>query len=284
MIKKTFAALAFFALAMFAGRAALADKYPELNSQRFFLDKASHAARPGGGGASNLSYHNGPVIHSARVVSIFWGPSWGTGGADSATASHVVSFFNQFGSSSHWLPITQYGDTAGKVQTTSLGNTTWFDSSTPPANVTDAIVQQEVLTYLAQPGVTFDASTIYEVFLPRTSYSSNGTSTSCGGPSLAYCAYHGNFGSTFGDVKYASMPFPSCSGCISNSAWSDGQNIDHFACHETREAVTDPDGTGWWDRRGNEADDKCAWTPSPFLDGIYGYQYEWSNAVGGCVQ
>ena len=37
---------------------------------------------------------------------------------------------------------------------------------------------------------------------------------------------------------------------------------------------------GWWDgTTGEEADDKCAWSPSPFIGtGGYAYQYEWSNA------
>src|SRR5438270_927758 len=58
------------------------------------------------GGAHNLIYHGGPVIHSARVVSIFWGPSWGTGGPDSATATSAISFINNFGTSSHYIVIT----------------------------------------------------------------------------------------------------------------------------------------------------------------------------------
>jgi hypothetical protein len=71
------------------------------------------------------------------------------------------------------------------------------------------------------------------------------------------------------------------------SGWSDSQDFEHFGTHETREAATDPDGTAWFDRLGNEADDKCAWSPTPFLDPAvsgYGYQYEWSNANRGCVK
>ena len=88
------------------------------------------------------------------------------------------------------------------------------------------------------------------------------------------------------------MPYPSCSGC-QTSGFSATQNIEHFISHETREAVTDPDGTGWWDRRGYEADDKCAWSPAPFADATTGtnidgtafaYQYEWSNANSGCIK
>ncbi len=129
-----------------------------------------------------------------------------------------------------------------------------------------------------------DASTIYEVFLPSGSYSSYGSQDSCGGPNLVYCAYHSNFIHNGSDIKYASMPYPSCSGC-QWTGWTDAQNFEHFACHETREAVTDPDGTTWYDRRGNEADDKCAWSPAPFIGtGGYGYQWEWSNLTSSCVK
>jgi len=88
------------------------------------------------------------------------------------------------------------------------------------------------------------------------------------------------------------MPYPSCGGC-QTSGFNVTQNFEHFISHETREAVTDPDGNAWYDRRGYEADDKCAWSPTPFQDSSTGtntdgsafaYQYEWSNANGGCVQ
>ena len=63
------------------------------------------------------------------------------------------------------------------------------------------------------------------------------------------------------------------------------QNQEHFVCHETREAVTDPDLNAWFDNAGAEADDKYAWSPSPFIGtGGYAYQYEWSNANGGCIR
>lgn len=244
-------------------------------------DDAS-AAAGGKGGGKNLVYHGGPVIHSARVVSIFWGPSWGSGGADNNTANHAIAFIQQFGTTSHYAIITQYSDTAGNIQTTNLGNTWWFDSSSPPTNVTDADVQAEVESAIALVG--FDTSTIYEVFLPPSSYSSNGTATSCGGPNLSYCTYHGHFASGFDDVKYAVLPFPSCGGCQS-AGFTSGQNFDHFVCHATRAAVTDPDASAWFDKKGLEADDKCIWSPAPFVDsGGFGYQYEWSNSAGGCVQ
>ncbi|HEY3568926.1 MAG TPA: hypothetical protein VGP73_13415 [Thermoanaerobaculia bacterium] len=233
--------------------------------------------------AVNLSYHGGPTITSAKVVFIFYGPSFAPGGADNGYATTLQAFRNQFGTNGEYNTITQYTNGSGThIQLANLGSGTadMFDTTTPPTNVTDSAVKSEVNKYLSTH--TYNSSTIYEVVIPRSSYSSSGTSTSCGGPSLAYCAYHGHYSGSSGDVKYAIEPYPSCSGCAV-SGWSAVQNEEHFVCHETREAVTDPDLNAWYDSSGNEADDKCAWSPTPFLSGGYGYQYEWSNIDGKCV-
>ncbi len=175
----------------------------------------------------------------------------------------------------------------GNIATGSLVNQAdMFDTTTPPNNVTDAIVQSEVRKYITANGA--DYNTIYEVFLPSTSFSSDGSSGSCGatgGVTLAYCAYHSHYVDGSGNnVKYSIEPWPGCSGC-QVGGFTTAQNQEHFVCHESREAVTDALGNAWFDRRGNEADDKCAWSPTPFIGtGGYGYQYEWSNANGGCIQ
>ena len=242
-------------------------------------------------GAENLlskalvTNHGGPVIVMARVVDIFWGPSFANAASpDYQYAQTLIAFRNQFGMSPEYNVITQYCGSNGCIQLTNLGAGTpdWFDTSTPPTNVTDATVHAEVQRYLASHA--FNASTIYEVFIPSSSYSSSGSSTSCGGPALAYCAYHGSFSSGGNAVIYSIQPYASCSGC-KVSGWSAVQNQEHFVCHETREAVTDPYGTTWFDNTGAELDDKCAWSPTPFIGtGGYAYQYEWSNAAGGCVR
>jgi hypothetical protein len=231
--------------------------------------------------AVNLTYHGGPVISSAKATLIFWGPSFATGGADHTYAATLQAFRDQLGTTAEYNVITQYSG----ILLTNLGGgpPDWFDTTTPPTNVTDSNVRSEVNRYFSGGHGAFNSSTIYVVVLPRTSYASSGSSTSCGGPALAFCAYHGHYSGTSGDVKYVVLPYPSCSGCRV-SGWSDVQNAEHFLCHEIREAVTDPALNAWYDFSGNEADDKCAWSPTPFLSGGYGYQYEWSNAVGGCVQ
>ncbi len=232
--------------------------------------------------SGTLSNHGGGVLTSAKVVFIFWGPSFASGGADNGYATTLQAFRNQFGTTGEYNTITQYSG----IQLTNLGSGTadWFDTSTPPTNVTDSTVQSEVNRYFSGGHGAYNSSTIYEVVIPKTSYSSSGGSTSCGGPSLAYCAYHGAYSGSSGTVIYAIEPYPSCSGC-KVSGWSDVQNEEHFVCHETRESVTDP-VNGWWNSStGAEADDECAWSPTPFFGtNGYGYQYEWSNANNACIR
>ncbi|HEX3552471.1 MAG TPA: hypothetical protein VIA62_04495 [Thermoanaerobaculia bacterium] len=231
--------------------------------------------------AGNVTNHGGGVIVSAKVVFVFWGPSFNNAASpDFAYARTLQADRNQFGMSPEYKVLQEYG-----VMPSNLGSGTpdWFDTSTPPVKVTDATVQAEVNRYLAVNA--FNASTIYEVVIPKTSYSDDGSgTTSCGGPALAYCAYHSWIGSGANATKYSIQPYPSCSGC-KVTGWSDVQNQEHFFCHETREAVTDPTGTTWWDSNGAEIDDKCAWSPTPFLGtGGYACQYEWSNQRHMCVK
>jgi hypothetical protein len=276
-----------FAIAIAVAGTAFAGE-PEINHGNGHAHVSNYA---GGGGAGNLIYHTGgSVIPVAHVVCIFWGPSFNNPTSpDFSYAQTIQNFRNQFGTTPEFNTITQYYQIIGGVTThiqlsnLALGSADWFDTTTPPTNVTDTIVQQEVQRYLSSHAT--DYSAVYEVFIPSSSYSSDGTSTSCGGPSLAYCAYHSHYNDGTGQpVKYSIEPYPSCSGC-SVSGWSAVQNQEHFVCHETREAVTDALGNAWFDRRGYEADDKCAWSPTPFIGtGGYSYQYEWSNANSGCVK
>jgi hypothetical protein len=260
-----------------------AERFTELNGRHVQLyPPKGRAAGLGKVKGANVTYHNGPVIKQAKVVPIFWGPAatWGTSGSPTPLAQHIIDFFVQFGTNPQYNVITQYYDATGSIQSSNLTTSYVIDNSTPPTNVSDAAVQGEVAKIAAQIGA--DTSTVYEVFLPPSSYASLGSWTSCGGTNLQFCAYHSNFTASGKDLKYASMPYPSCGGCRW-TGFTDAQNFDHFSAHETREAVTDPDGTAWYDRQGYEADDKCAWSPSPFLVNGFGYQYEWSNLAGGCV-
>jgi len=241
-------------------------------------------------GAAGAQYHGGPVIISAKVVNIFWGPTFSNPASPDYTyAQSLVAFRNQFGTSREYNVITQYYQVVGGVRqfvqlsNLSTGTADWFDTSTPPTNVTDTAVRSKIQAYLATH--PFNNSTIYQVFLPSTSYSSNGSSTSCGGPGLAYCEYRAVFTSGASTVKYTVQPYASCGACQVSSSWTPAQNQEHLVSHSTRETVVNPLGNAWYDSTtGIDFSDKCVWSPAPFLDGLYGYAYEWSLATSSCVK
>jgi hypothetical protein len=240
--------------------------------------------------AGGVTYHGGPVLVTARAVLIFWGPTFANASSpDHAYATTLQAFRNQFGMSAEYNVLTQYYQIVNGVkqfiQLTNLGAGTpdWFDTSTPPTKVTDALVQREVNTYLASHTVDY-LNTMYQVVIPSTSYSDDGAGdTSCGGPNLQYCAYHSWIGSDPTAIKYTIQPYPSCSGC-QVSGWTAAQNQEHFLDHEIINTVSDPTGHSWFSNTGQELADLCAWSPSPFLAGGFGYQYTWSNASGGCIK
>jgi len=77
---------------------------------------------------------------------------------------------------------------------------------------------------------------------------------------------------------------------------SDADATINVASHEHNEAITDPLGTAWFDQRGYENGDKCAWNFGTALGGTSGHQYnqaigsgryylqqEWSNQTSRCV-
>jgi hypothetical protein len=260
---------------------------PEKRADRPFAD-ADHVVYSLARGAGQLplkalSYHGGGSLRSPKVVFIFWGPSFNNAASpDFSYARELQADRNQFGSTPEWAVLQYYGIGAANLGS---GTPDWFDTSTPPTNVTDPTVQAEVNRYFSGGHGAYNSSTIYEVVTPAGHYSSSGSSTSCGGRSLAYCAYHGFYSGSSGTVIYSIQPYPSCSGC-KVSGWSDALNQEHFFCKETREATLDPvGGTGWYDNfTGEEPDDKCAWSPPPFIGtGGYGYQYEWVPNLG-CIK
>jgi len=54
----------------------------------------------GGGSGGSLVYHGGPVLVTAYVVPIYWGPSWGTNGSDNQISSSLTNFIDGIGTSS----------------------------------------------------------------------------------------------------------------------------------------------------------------------------------------
>ena len=268
---------------------------------------APQNARPGRG--TGISYHGGPIVTTPHIVAIYWGsstiysggPAAGTRGTGSQDGSMVGLFLRSLGGTGYWnINNTYTNSSGGRVANSLAYDAFWADNGNAPAsgaNVSDAAVQSEIKKGFTSGALTFNSSTLYAVF--------SGPGVNLGGGfGTQYCAYHGNFSWNGNDVKYAVMPYNqtypnACTDGAGISPTSDpaaAAEVNTLA-HETEETMTDEDLNAWYDSRGYENADKCAWNFGTTHSGTTGtynqtmggvnwlIQMNWINAgSGGCVQ
>ena len=285
-------------------------------------DGGSRYARPSSGSGTGISYHGGSVLQGGtKVVAIYWGTSTAPvgyqnlpsgSGAGSGDGSLIGAFLSNLGSlrdaasrsyfninHTYWGPggSTTTNLIAPTVSYTAYWNTaTTAGAPTPSASPTDADMVALIQWGLSNGKLTYDASTVYAIF--------TGTGVNLGGGfGSQYCAYHTHGSTSQGNVFYAAMPYNQQypSGCTSGQA---SPNADVAAnsevntlAHEIEETTTDDMGNAWYDTRGYENADKCAWTwgttKTTANGGVYNQtngtyyfmvQQNWVNAgSGGCT-
>ena len=268
---------------------------------------AHSAGGPAGGG--NLSYHQGPVMPTNSVYVIYWVPAGYSVSStyqstvnkfftdvahDSALKTNVYAIDTQYydNTNVHILYSSSFGSTQSVVDTDSLPSNGCSDSYTSVC-LSDSQIQNEIRTVMSRQGWT-TSSTNFFVMLTAKGIGS------CSGSSCAftqYCAYHGDASGLY----YANMPYAD----TVPAACDSGQypNVDPAAdseinilSHEHNETITDEQLNAWYDRRGSEIGDKCAWNFGTALGGVNGAKYnqiinghdyylqqEWSNQILGCA-
>jgi hypothetical protein len=259
---------------------------------------------------SNLVYHNGPVMHTNTTYAIYWIPAGYT------VSANYVSLLNGFlqnvagadGSTSNvYYSSTQYSDNVnGKILYGSTFGGAWTDTSALPASgctdaytsvcLSDAQLQSEVEKAMAANGWSAGPTHLFFLFTAKGI-------GSCSGSSCAfsqYCAYHGWVGSGSSVILYANMPYADTVSAACDAGQrpnnDDADATINVSSHEHNEAITDEQGNAWYDRRGYENGDKCAWNFGSPLGGSNGAHYnqvingahyylqqEWSNKSSRCV-
>jgi len=294
-------------------------KSQEFNGRHIFHTKDFYAPGNSAKPSSNtgIYYHGGPLIvtpNVTKVVAIYWGnsgsmydngPASGNGpGTGTGDASLIGTFLRNLGGSPYFgINSTYYNGSNSYVANTVEYTSYWAtgtDVAAPSASPTDANMVALIQSGITLGKIAYDPNTVYAIF--------TGPGINLGGGfGTQYCAYH-----THGTVSvngasqialYAAMPrnqnFPSActSGLASpNSDVAANSEVNTLA-HETEETTTDELGTAWYDRRGYENADKCAWTwgttQTAANGGVYnmtlgGVQFliqrNWKNSgSGGCA-
>jgi hypothetical protein len=256
----------------------------------------------GGKGGNNLVYHGGPVLHTNRTVAIYWGPSSSFGsGYQSTINQYFTDVAHDSGSGANvYSVLNQYYDGTGSIAYSSTAGPSVTDTSGYVNDCSDAVAQTNVCVSDAQIRAAVqrnvsnpDPNTVYFVFTGKGVGSCYNSSTCA---FSYYCAYHSSFSSGGKTWIYANQPYadtvPSNCDAGLHPNGNDADATINVASHEHREAINDPFGNAWYDRRGQEGSDKCAWNFGSLIGPDYnqvinghGYilQQEWSNASSGCA-
>jgi hypothetical protein len=220
-----------------------------------------------------LTYRNGPLLAAVEVFTIFWGPAWQT--AQAALATQINGFFDFILASPLIDQLAEYSVGHYAIGHGKRTGTTTITTPALKTSVSDTAIQHMLQTEISSnAGVPSPSpNTLYFIYLPPGVQVVQGGSASCTG----FCGYHNDIA---GQIFYAVMPYPGCSGCTGGLAVLDA--LTSTSSHELCEAITDPiPGQGWYDDANGEIGDICAWKTKKV--GAYTVQLEWSNKLNQCV-
>jgi len=202
-------------------------------------------------GGNGIFYHGGPLLVNGPNVHYIWYGNW----SGNTATSILENLATSIGGSPYFNINTTYTDDGGNHVANAvnfLGSA--FDSYSHGSSLSDADVQAIVA---AQNPI--DTQGVYFVL---TSADVNEKSGFC----KNYCGWHTSATINGLDIKYAFIGNPDqcpkkCEAQTTSpngNAGADG--MASIIAHELEEATTDPDLNAWYDSRGEENADKCAWT------------------------
>jgi hypothetical protein len=248
-------------------------------------------------------------MHTNNVYVIYWRPVGYS--VPSTYQSTVNRFFTDVAHDSAlrtnvYATDTQYYDNTGGhvLYSSSFGSTqSVLDTDSLPANgcsdrytsvcLSDSQIQTEIRTVMSRQGWTTSSTKLFVMLTAKGIGSCSGSSCAF----TQYCAYHGDAsGLYYANMPYADTVPAACdSGQYPNGDPAADSEINILS-HEHNETITDEQLNAWYDHRGSEIGDKCAWNFGAALGGANGTEYnqiingddyymqqEWSNQVSGCV-
>jgi hypothetical protein len=213
-----------------------------------------HANRPSRG--SGISYHGGPLVLGGVNVYVIWYGNW----AGNSATTIIPDFLSSEGGSPYFNINTTYYNGSGTMVLNSITyKPSINDNYSQGTSLSDAQIQTIVSSAISSGKLPKDPNGVYFVLTSADVTANSGFCTQ-------YCGWHthGTIGGS--DIKYAFVGNPDrCPSACSAQTTSPNGNAGadgmvSIIAHELEEAVTDPDLNAWFDSRGQENADKCAWT------------------------
>ena len=251
------------------------------------------AGKTGGGTGTGITYHGGPLMTSGITIYPIWYGTW-----TDANKALLNQFMSTIGGTKHFNINSTYKDKAGAAvkNVVTLGASTSDPAYSLGKTLSDAQIQTLVTTAIGTAKLPKDPNGFYLVL-------TSGDVTASSGFLTKYCGWHTYTTYATTAIKYSFVGDPSanlaaCSGQTvspnNNVAMDDMISV---ITHELEETATDPQLNGYYDGRGAENGDKCAWnfgTTTTLPSGAkynmtfggfnYYIQQNWINSgSGGCV-
>jgi len=221
---------------------------------------AEHAAKFAPNSTNGIFYHGGPVMSgTVNLYYICYG-AWNF--PNDPTQAILNTFGNSIGGTPYFGINTTYYDA---TNTAVSGLVHFAGSTTDPGSqtsaLTDAAVQNIVANALTKPSgaLPTDPNGVYFVLTSKEVTETSGFCTQ-------YCAWHTSGTINNHNIKYGFVgnPLQCPSACSAQTTTPNGNlaadAMANLIAHELAESATDPDLNAWFDRRGQENADKCAWT------------------------
>lgn len=295
--------LAAFALLASVGGAAQAAKETANPSISVQIQKnvspvRGQAGKPiKSGTGTGITYHGGPVMTNPITIYPIWYGTFSSGTA-SSTKDILTHFMSNIGGSGRFnINTTYYNGSNVKVKNqVALSSSQVVDNYSLGKSLSDAQIQSLVTSNINSGALPKDADGFYLVLTAGDVSVPSGFLTQ-------YCGWHTYTSVSTTAIKYSFVGDPSagltaCTGQSTNSPNGNpaADGMVSVITHELEEAATDPQLNAWYDGRGYENSDKCAWTwgttstasnGSKYNLTIGGKQYlvqqNWLNAgSGGC--
>jgi hypothetical protein len=259
---------------------------------RVIVPLADHTDLGGGGSGSSptdakLTYGDGPLLGTVKVVPIYWGDYWtppvppAAASAGYQLALSLNGFFDFILTSQLMDMLQEYSTKktlisyGQRIQSVFIAGQPGTLTTSGTREIADADIQAALKGWIAATTVPVnDANTLYFVYLPSGLICTDPTGAqSC----IKMCGYHWQIDKK---IFYAVVPYVTCSGCqFGGSAVLD--YLTKVSSHELAESITDPNPwSGWNDSANGEIGDICNSVTSRL--GGYWVQSLWSNSQSAC--
>jgi Phosphate-induced protein 1 conserved region len=205
---------------------------------------------------NGINYHNGPVMLNTVHVYYVWYGSWNSGSAEVPILEDLAGTIG--GTPYFHINTTYYNGSNQHVS----GNVTFQGATMTPAYLGNSLSDAQIKTVVSDAiagGLPKDTNAVYFVLTSSDVTASSGFCTQ-------YCGWHTHGTISGSDIKYSFVgnPLRCPSACQEQNVGPNGSSgadgMASIISHELEEAVTDPDLNAWYDNRGYENADKCAWT------------------------